>query len=99
MRKKVVKLMICEEISEKERYSNEVRMYLRKHSDTFLTEFAALCEKTNGRVSYERMLDILGRDYPKATWIDRNDIKQQIEQFFMEVGIPFRADDSHLYFP
>ena len=101
MRKKVAKRIVVDEegISERERYENKVKIYLRTHRDTFLTEFAILCDKTNGRISYEELLVVLGDDYPKATWTEKNDIKQHIKNFFEEVGIPFRADASHLYFP
>lgn len=81
-------------------YEQKVRQYLGNRNVTlFMNEFGNLCEKTDGRVSYEQLVELLGRDFPKASWVDPKDVKLQIIMFFNEIGIPFIPDDTHIYFP
>ena len=80
-------------------YSDEVNRYLYNKRDSLICEFSDLCQKYHGRIAYEDMLIVLGKDFPKPQWIHGSKTNEQIVAFFAEVGIPFRADETHLYFP
>lgn len=81
------------------RYSMDVELYLERNRTKFLEEWADICGKTNGRVSYEELYEVLGKDFPKAPWNDPENINANIKAFFGELGFPCIADDTHIYFP
>lgn len=85
--------------NQKKIYSDEVRRYLSEKRDSLIYEFSDLCQKYHGRIAYEDMLTVLGKDFPRPQWIHSSKTNEQIVAFFTEVGIPFRADETHLYFP
>ena len=87
-----------EEASLKELYETEVQEFCKKNSATLMDSFASLCESTNGRVSYEQLKEILV-DFPKAPWLDRFNYPEQLKAVFRQIQIPFKAEDTHIYFP
>lgn len=80
-------------------YSEQVKKYLTENRKTFMEGWANLCGKTYGRVSYDELYEILGRNFPKAPWNDPNDRNSNIRAFFGELGFPCKADSTHIYFP
>jgi len=80
-------------------YSETVQEYLKEKGSEFLSAWVDACDKKSGRISYEDMECILGYNFPKAKWIPLTNKKAQIDTFFNELGIPFRADETHLFFP
>ena len=81
-------------------YWNTVNQYLdEKDRFDFVEEWAGICEKTSGRVSYDELYEILGRDFPRAPWLDPEDRDANIRAFFEALDIPCKADETHIYFP
>ena len=100
MRKKMEKVIIDEEeMDERTKYAADVANYMKWHRKEFIEKFAKLCQKTSGRISYDDMRIALGKDFPKASWISKNDIREQIIQFFVQLGFYYGHDDEYLYFP
>lgn len=84
---------------QKRQYSDDVKEYLVENRETFMVKLATLCEKKNGRISYDAMEEMLDYKYPKASWLDQRDVKGQLILLFKEMGMLFKADETHLYFP
>ncbi len=81
-------------------YWSAVEQYLeRRNRLSFVEEWADICEKTNGRVSYDELYELLGRDFPKAPWLDPENRDANIRAFFEMLDIPCKADETHIYFP
>jgi hypothetical protein len=80
-------------------YSNEVRDYLEVNGEEFLSRWSDMCKETNGRISYEEMMWVFKYKIPKVPWVDESNNKINITNFFREIHIPFKADDTHIYFP
>lgn len=81
-------------------YWSAVQQYLVENDRfTFVEKWADICEKTNGRVSYDDLYEILGKDFPRAPWLAANDRDANIRAFFEMLEIPFKADETHMYFP
>ena len=99
MRKTVEKQIVDEEgINERERYENDVRTYVREHSEELMDKLAELCAKTD-RVEYADVDKMLGCDYPKANWISEDNIPSQIVEFFSALDFFIRYDETYVYFP
>ena len=94
-RNQEIKTLIAQQFE----YSNKVKEYLESINKHFLADFAELCQQTNGRVSFVQIQNILGKKYPIAEWIDKDNMKEQIIIFFQQLDIPFKATENHLYFP
>ena len=81
-------------------YWNAVNQYLdAKGRLAFVEEWADICEKTSGRVSYDELYELLGRDFPKAPWLNPDNRNENIIAFFEMLDVPFKADETHIYFP
>lgn len=86
-------------VRQNDEYSCKVEEYLINHGESFLEGFCELCERTQGRISYEEMSKILEKDFPVANWLPKENLQFQIVAFFQEIGVPVIADDTHFYFP
>ena len=76
-----------------ERYLEERGRY------AFVEKWADICEKTSGRVSYDELYELVGKDFPRAPWLNPLDRNANIKAFFEVLNIPCIADDTHIYFP
>ena len=81
-------------------YRSMVEQYLDgRNRMSFIGDWADICEKTNGRVNYDELYELLGRDFPKAPWLNPRDRNANIKAFFETLEYPCIADDTHIYFP
>lgn len=81
-------------------YWNAVNQYLDERDRfDFVEQWSDICEKTSGRVSYDELYELLGRDFPKAPWLDPENRNENIVAFFEMLSIPCKADKTHIYFP
>ena len=46
-------------------YEAKFELYLERNRESFLSKWAEICEKTSGRVSYDEMAEVLGRDFSR----------------------------------
>ena len=79
-------------------YNEKVKEFVKANNSIFLDRLAILCSKTS-QISYEEMLSLLGSDFPMALPYGTVDIRIQIILFWEAVGIPFKADETHISFP
>lgn len=80
-------------------YEAVVQNHLKHTGRDILTRLSECCEKTHGRISYPQMNEILGRHYPKALKSSSVDNRICIIIFLNQVGLLFRFDENHVYFP
>ena len=84
---------------QKELYSAVVQNHLKFSGKKIFERLADCCQKTNGRIRYEEMHEILGFHYPKAPYALRADYRVCIILFLRESGIPFKYDEKYIYLP
>ncbi|MBR6688673.1 MAG: hypothetical protein IKL68_01490 [Clostridia bacterium] len=90
----------CDVFGIRSQYWSAIEQYLDgRNRLSFVEEWADICEKTNGRVSYDELYELLGRDFPKAPWLDPKNRDANIRAFFETLDIPCKADETHIYFP
>lgn len=80
-------------------YKTIVQNHLKLSGNQILDALSDCCEKTNGRIPYDMMKEILGVHYPKAPGIDKSDMRVGIILFLKETGLPFKFDNDCIYFP
>lgn len=80
-------------------YKAIVQNHLKFSGREILSRLSECCQKTYGRVSYEEMDEVLGFHYPKAPNVNSCDNRVCIVLFLKETGIPFKFDETHIYFP
>lgn len=80
-------------------YSAIVKNHLNFSGRNILEALANACYKNEGRITYFEAKMILGIGYPKAPFVNKSDVRACIILFLKETGIPFKFDESYLYFP
>lgn len=80
-------------------YATIVKNYLKLSGDCFVETLGYECERTNGKLTYFQIYNVLGLHYPKAPYVNKEDTRACILLFLKETGIPFKFDDTHVYFP
>lgn len=87
-------------LSEREEYTKIVENYINFSGWGIISCLASLCEKNNGRLTYFQMEMVLGKHYPKASWVDKSDRKGCVETFLEHSGFMYyKADEDYIYFP
>ncbi len=80
-------------------YGAIVKNHMNFSGCRILEALSDCCYKNDGRITYFEAKVILGAGYPKAPFVNKSDIRACIILFLKETGIPFKFDDSYLYFP
>lgn len=80
-------------------YGAIVRNHLKFSGCRILDALSECCVNYDGRITYFQAHTILGAGYPKAPFVNKADVRACIILFLKETGIPFKFDDTYLYFP
>lgn len=80
-------------------YNQVVSNHLKLSGREILYALSDCCEKTQGRISYEQMKEILGKHYPRPLKSTNIDERVSIIVFLKEAGILFNFDEKHVYLP
>ena len=80
-------------------YGAIVRNHLKLSGCHILDALSECCKNYDGRITYFQAKLILGTGYPKAPFVNKEDMRACIILVLKETGIPFKFDDSYLYFP
>ena len=80
-------------------YKAIVQNHLKLSGMCIMERLAYYCEKTKGRLDYEQVEEVLGFHYPKAPYIGKMDKRVSIIMFLKATGIPFKFNETHVYFP
>ena len=57
------------------------------------------CQQANGRLTYFQMKTVLGRHYPRASFLRCGDERIEMVMFLRATGMPFKFDSNYIYFP
>lgn len=84
---------------DKELYSAIVKNHLKLSGNCIVNNLAEECDHTGGRLTYFQMQRVLGFHYPRAPYVKKDNIQACTILFLKEMGIPFKFDDTYVYFP
>lgn len=84
---------------DKELYSAIAKNHLRFSGSCIVEHLSEECERTGGKLTYFQLQRILGFHYPRAPYVNKDDTRACIIIFIKEMGIPFKFDDTYVYFP
>lgn len=88
------------ELNEEEIYRQVTANYLKLSGAEVVSLLGIFCERRNGMLTYDEMEKVLGKHYPKASWVDKNDKKECIKTFLEYSDFIFyKADETYVYFP
>lgn len=88
---------IC--FKEQEVYSAIVKNHLRFSGRNIVERLSDTCMYNNGQLTYFQIQTVLGFHYPRAPYVDKNNVHMCILIFLKEMGLPFKFDDTYVYFP
>lgn len=87
-------------LNEEEIYRQVTANYLKLSGAEVVSLLGTFCERRNGMLTYDEMEKVLGKHYPKASWVDKNDKKECIKTFLEYSDFIFyKADETYVYFP
>lgn len=87
------------QFNDAESYNQIVKNHLKLTGSEILDNLADNCMNSHGRISYIGMRQIIGVHYPKAPYLKNADSKYHTILFLKHVGVLYKFDDTHIYFP
>ncbi|MBQ8043171.1 MAG: hypothetical protein IJ272_03345 [Clostridia bacterium] len=82
-----------------ELYGAIVKNHLRFSGRYILDSLSDYCEQNGSRLTYYQAQRVLGFHYPRAPYVNKEDTRACTILFLKETGLPFKFDDTYVYFP